>query len=71
MWEEKGNNKWKLNSDSLEGKAAVKEVDGGYKLKFKVQEKEFGMEIRRRNEFFENKSEAEKEIKEEMKEFKG
>ncbi len=69
MWDKKKRHKWELNTGSLEGEASMKQVEGGYKIFFIAKEKEFGMQLRKRQEFFESKKEAKEELKKEMKEF--
>ncbi len=69
MWEKKKRHSWKIDTDQLKGEASVKQSDGGYKIFLKVEEKDFGMTLRNRSEYFESKKEAVEEIKKEMKEF--
>ncbi len=69
MWGKINKNTWRLDTDSLKGTASVKQVEGGYKLFFKVNEKEFGMQLRKREEFFQSKKEALKQLKKEKEQF--
>ncbi|MDY6771034.1 MAG: hypothetical protein SV186_03700 [Candidatus Nanohaloarchaea archaeon] len=68
MWAKDGRRSWTYSDGSVQGRAAVHEMEGGYKAVVEITDKDFGMDLVSKEEFFQSEQEAMAFVREAMEE---